>query len=372
VTIQSNEQWLSLIESLQSAALGERTWADALQELATATGSQSAQLIGRTTDLTVLFNIMTNADPALVRLTEDLQSINPRPPVMKETPVLEAVADRDVIPPEEFQRNTFYAEVLKPWDRPFFCATVVERQDDGFITLGVMRSESAGYIEAEQRRTFRMLASHVRTAIRLTARLQQKGAAVLAGAMEALEIPLFICDRTGRIRTLTRAAEALAVGGTGLQLKNGRLTSARADESRALQDAIEAVLPAYREPGRPVLRTVTLRGNEQPIKPIVLDVFALPARPDALSLASVTPHVLIVACGQRKTDARRASILGAVYGLTAAETAIAQRLAAGHSARTIAAQRGVAVGTVRVQIKAIFAKLGVRRQVELTARLHQL
>jgi DNA-binding CsgD family transcriptional regulator len=372
VTIRSDEQWFSLIDSFHSAALGERTWDDVLQSLAVATGSQSAQLIGRTSDLTVLFNVMTNVDPALVKLTEARQPINPRPPVVRQTPMLRTVVDRDVIAAEECRRDAFYNEVLQPWDRPFFCATVLESREDAFVTLGVMRSQAAGSLSDEQRRTFSKLAPHVRTAVRLYDRIDGSGLAVLSGAMEALDIPMFICDRTGRVRLLTPAAETLVAGGDRLKLRNGRLTSARAEEARALQDAIEAALPAHREPERRGLQTVVIGANGLAAAPLVLDVFALPSRLRRPSLASLAPRVLIVACGQRKTETRRGAILGAVYGLTVAETEIAQRLAAGQPAQVIAAHRRVAVGTVRAQIKTIFAKLGVRRQTELTARLNQL
>jgi hypothetical protein len=65
VTIQSEEHWFALVDAFHSAALGEGTWEGALQGLAHATGSRSSQLIGRSSDLTVLFNLMTNVDPAV-------------------------------------------------------------------------------------------------------------------------------------------------------------------------------------------------------------------------------------------------------------------------------------------------------------------
>jgi len=372
VTIQSNEQWFSLIDAFQSAALGERSWEAALQGLALTTGSQSAQLIGRKADLTVLFNIMTNTDPALLKMSEDLQSINPRPPVVLRTPLLETVTDADVLPAAECRRNAFYAEVLRPWDRPFFCATVLERHEDLFVTLGVMRSQAAGHILEEQRGTFALLLPHVRAALRLHAALETKAAGVLAGAMEQLAIPLFLCDRSGRVRALTAAAEALVASGGSLELKDGRLHAARLEDTRALEEAIRAALPVKREPGLPAARTVVVHGGEPGAAPIVLDVFALPTRAGSLSVASVLPQVLIVACGRRRVDARRAAILATVYELTAAETDIAQQLAAGQSAAIIAERRGVAVGTVRAQIKNILTKLGLRRQTELAVRLNQL
>jgi DNA-binding CsgD family transcriptional regulator len=58
--------------------------------------------------------------------------------------------------------------------------------------------------------------------------------------------------------------------------------------------------------------------------------------------------------------------------LTSTEIQIAEYLAQGQSAELIAAKRGVSVETVRTQIKAIMAKLGVTRQVEVVVRLGEL
>ena len=55
-----------------------------------------------------------------------------------------------------------------------------------------------------------------------------------------------------------------------------------------------------------------------------------------------------------------------------AETQITEYLVEGQSAEFIATKRGVSVETVRTQIKAIMAKLGVSRQVELVVRLGEL
>jgi DNA-binding CsgD family transcriptional regulator len=57
--------------------------------------------------------------------------------------------------------------------------------------------------------------------------------------------------------------------------------------------------------------------------------------------------------------------------MTSAETDIALQLSEGKSAEAIAENRGVSVGTVRAQIKALLAKAGLSRQIELVARLNQ-
>jgi len=371
VTIKSDECWLSLVDAFQSAAIGEQTWDSALQGLADATGSRGSQLIGRRSDFSVLYNVMTNIDPELQQRVIQLQPLNPRPPVVERAPLLHVMADWDVISPEEAKRNRFYQEVLLPVDAPFFCATVIERQEDLFVTLGVMRSRADGYITSEQRQTFSLLAPHVRAAIRLQAALEGKTAAVLAECMDALSIPLFICDSSGRVRTLTHAAEHLVASGRGLELKHGRLRAARENESRALEAAIAISLPAQRAPGPPIARTVVVHGSKIHETPIVLDVFPFPYHCATSVITSFAPRVLIVACAQRNMDSRRAAILSAAYRFTAAEVAIAQMLAAGKSTEDIAAHRAVAIGTVRFQIKAILAKCSVTRQAELVALLNR-
>jgi hypothetical protein len=62
--IRSDQRWLSLVDSFHAAALGEQRWKVALQGLADATGSRSAQLTGIHSETSVLFNTVTNIDPA--------------------------------------------------------------------------------------------------------------------------------------------------------------------------------------------------------------------------------------------------------------------------------------------------------------------
>ncbi len=372
--LENNEQWLSLVDGLQRAALGEKGWDAALQGLADATGSRGSQLIGRKTDLLVLFNIMTGIGPDLQQRVIDLQPINPRPPLVERAPLLKSLADWDILRPEEAKRDRFYQEVLRPVDAPFFCATVIERQQDLFVTLGVVRSHSDGYITAEQRRVFSLLAPHVRAAMRLQTALEGKSAALLAECMETLSIPLFVCDSAARVKVFTQAAQALVSSGRGLELKNGKLRCTISSETRMLEEAVAAAASSILTPGPPAARAVAVTGpSSSRLPPMVLEVFTLPGRLDTPGFASIAPRVLIVACGQRKSSrSRRAALLQAIYRLTAAEIEVAQLLTEGISPQEIAGRRGVSVGTVRVQIKAILVKVGVRRQVELTARLNQL
>ena len=368
--IRSDEHWLSIIDAFHSAAIDAQSWETALRSLADATGSRSAQLTGVGLDGSVLFNVLTNIDPpAFHSMFAETASINPRVKAASGAPVLKVMAEADFITPEQCRHDRFYQEVARHLDVPFMCFTTLERQENAFIALGALRSAREQHITGEQREIFSALAPHVRAAIRTRLALEGQGAAVLTGAMDALSIPVFVCDRTGRVGSLTQAAEELVIGGCGLQLKAGRLQAYGAAEAKALHDAIEAAVIWRTQPGPPVLRTVVVRGRDRSTAPLVLDVFPLPSQPYQLTFA---PRVLVVARGPRSSKARRAAILQATYALTPAETHITEYLVEGQSAEFIAAKRGVAVETVRTQIKAIMAKLGVSRQVELVVRLGKL
>jgi DNA-binding CsgD family transcriptional regulator len=62
-------------------------------------------------------------------------------------------------------------------------------------------------------------------------------------------------------------------------------------------------------------------------------------------------------------------ILQALFDLSPAEARVAAMIAEGHSVKTIAEQLSVQPNTIRVQLKAVFAKTGTGRQPELVSLL---
>ena len=126
-------------------------------------------------------------------------------------------------------------------------------------------------------------------------------------------------------------------------MKEGRLRAALASDTKELEDAIGTAALGRARPGAPLTRAIIVRSG-----------------------------VLVVARGSKSTDERKAAILLAAYGMTSAESDIALQLCSGKTPEIIATARKVAVGTVRAQIKALLAKTGANRQIELVALLNQL
>ncbi len=140
-----------------------------------------------------------------------------------------------------------------------------------------------------------------------------------------------------------------------LRLHRGRLAADEAAEDTALRDAIRA---AVRDGER---RRVLLTDDGEPE---VLDVRPALRAPEALR-----PAAVVLVPREEGASADRAPLLREAFGLTNSEAVVALDVVAGSRARDIATRRGVAVSTVRAQIKAILGKVGVGHQVELVHRL---
>ena len=353
--VRDDGLWMALTDRFLAAAIDGKGWCPALERLAEATGSVGGELICLGDDAAIHLNIMTNTCPelldAFIAGAGGDPSVNPRVRAGMEARPLEVLAESDFITPDEHRRHPHYQEFARPFDIPYICLTTLDRPAEGLIGLAVTRTEKQGHINADERRVFASLAPHVRAAVRTHIALEGHGDALLAGALEAISTPAFICDGAGRVRELTPAAETIVSSGRGLQLRLGSLRAALPGETQALNGAIERAISTlgHSVVGGPRNSTVIVRRSEHDTAPLLLDVIALPNHRFGFTCV---PRVLVLVRGEGAGAAaqRRTAILRSVYGMTAAETEIALELFTGKSAEEIAAGRAAAVATVRTQI----------------------
>jgi len=354
--IQHAEPWVETVGAFHAAAAGAWPWSSALKRLAHATGSQSGRLLGISSDNSVRFSLSGDVD-TIVENGWFFQGAG------RFEGIVASSSSR-----ENCRRDPLYAQILQPSDRPFVFLKTLDTLQDTTICLLATRSALAEQITDAERKVFAALVPQARDAVRVQIALERKIASVLTVAFDALEIPAFIVDKTACVTALTRPAEALVSAGHGLRLHLGRLRVSLPTDAKALADAIDAAATSV-DKVAPQPNSVVVRSGDSSSVPLVLDVCALPLPANELRFA---PQVMIVAHGARASEARRAVILRTLYDLTAAEANIAEQLAEGKMPLSIAKSRGVAVGTVRGQIRSIKAKIGVNRQIEITARLRQI
>lgn len=364
-----DEIWLAVVDAFQAAGVGSGSWYDALSALAKVTGSRSGQLIGVGSPDAVPFNLVTDVAPEwgrdFVASGGGDPQRNPLIGAALMTPVLGVITTAEFLPPEARRRNEFMQWQESRYEFRTGCLTPLIKAPDMHVGIGVLRTKSQGDIDPRQKAIFASLTPHVRAAVRTQIALEHQGATLISGAMEAMAQAVFICNARGAVKAMTPAAEALVSAGDALQLVNGMLGSSSAVETRALADAITVAARGDMRPGAPVSQTVLIRSRLD--GPLLLEVVPLPRRDHAFGFE---PRALVIVRGAKPAAARIKELLQSVYQLTAAEAEIALALVEGEAPKGIAFKRGVTVDTVRGQIRSIYAKVGVNRLNELTARVN--
>jgi DNA-binding CsgD family transcriptional regulator len=357
----------SVVADFQAAGLGG-SWMKALDGLARVTGSRSGQLIGIGRDGAVPFNWVTEVPEDGLRDFVELNGgdprVNPRVRAGMRSADLQVLTEADYLAPGEMERLPIYADFFFPLDIPFICQTNLVQRPDTLIGLSVLRTRRQGLATAEQKRVFEALAPHVLAAVRTQMSLQEQGAKLVAGALEAVSTSVFVCDAQGRVRAMTPDAERLVAAGSHLRLQGGRLQAYSEADTRALTSGLRAAafakdLSVKHAPTVFVIRDAT------GVDPLLVEIAPVPG--DQQSFGFGVAALLIVRTP--RSSHRDAAMARALYGLTQAEMAVVADMLSGYPAEEIARRSGTSVSTVRTHIRHILEKAGARSQVQLIATI---
>lgn len=365
---------LSLADQFYAAAVSGNGngngWHEALEGLAEVTGSKFGQLACFGSTVATPFNIITGEHPAItdafLECGGDDPNLNPRINAGSKVPVLKVLAESDFITVDEQRTHPHYRDFAHPWDVPFICLTTLERNKNFHLGLAVLRSKHQGHIEDREKQIFGLLAPHIRGAVRTHYALEGQGATLLATALDSLSLAGFVCDKHGIVIALSPAAEALISTGSNLHIRCKQLCAWNPGSDKDLATAIRGASTALTNVSMPRLQTLVIRGKSLTSLPLIVDVMSLAPKRSTLF---VEPLTLVVVRGANRDRADRRRLIRLAYSVTASEAEIALLLAEGLSPEAIAEARGVKTLTIRTQIKAIFAKMGVSRQTELVSRL---
>ena len=180
----------------------------------------------------------------------------------------------------------------------------------------------------------------------------------LLAALDALDTGVMVCDARGRLLLHNHAAQCeLAKGGVLHLTPDGLLDMATGVGLLALRRAVHgaALLHSY--------HLVPLRQGTQ-----CLMVSVQPLRAD-----DAAPQRALLLTGRRGMCPDLAvQHLGRVYSLTPAELSVLSNLLAGVRIGDMACARRVKLSTVRTQVAALRAKLGVQRIDDITRLVAEL
>jgi PAS domain-containing protein len=161
----------------------------------------------------------------------------------------DAITDRHVVSDDEIATHPFYADFLAEYGLRWFAGTNISPDPTMRAVLSVQRLAQRLPNSDEELELLARFGPHVEAALRLAIRLMdaELTALSLGDALARLGVGVFLLDGSARILFSNPAAERLI--GTGLMVRNRRLSAFGSAQHGALDVAVNAALADTRRHG---------------------------------------------------------------------------------------------------------------------------
>jgi len=371
--VTEHDQFLKLIELIYDAALDSDQWPEVMKQLSRVVGSESALFrvideVKRTVD----FGASHGYDEAFMQqYQEHFVNIDP---ILHATrtyvPCNEVWPSQQYISPDE-KKGEFYNEYLVPQQKEFLMGFHMMLPGKRRMVLGGQRSAKHGGFEAGDVQLLQRIVPHFQRAFNISSRFQSLGiqCAASLSILEELPFGVMLLSANGAVQFMNAEAEAHVTQPSAFTLQDGRLFCSGRNQQGELDALIYSVLNGHtHESSRAqnVGMTYLPDVGQQPLR-----LHAIPLNLDTntykLGLQPSTAALFIYSDGQGAEVDQ--ILLSQMYGLTPAESQLAAELVKGRELAEISEISKRSKLTLRTQLKAIFRKLGIKRQSELVRML---
>jgi DNA-binding CsgD family transcriptional regulator len=271
--------------------------------------------------------------------------------------------DDELLPNGGLYKTGLYRDLCEPVHFRHLTITIINLSVRQIDIVSIWRTDEQGPMEPDSKRLLELLIPHIRIAleIRRTLGIAQQRTARAEAMADANATATFLLTEQGRVAHANAAAHSLLRDDGGLMLLNERLSPSDSASRAAWANLLRnAAAPSYSLADTQPHHALALPrpGGKAP-----LQLLAMPL-PEA-QRNSTRADLLLLATNPDDPIHFPDAVLRALYGLTPAETEVANGLLMAYSAEEIACLRRVSTGTVRQQIKAMMSKTGSSRQSEM-------
>jgi DNA-binding CsgD family transcriptional regulator/PAS domain-containing protein len=369
----SPETLSELLAVLYSAPLQQQQWQSFLALLCRHTDARFAVLICADTRLGLSIRSKAGSpevERSIIVYNEQYGRSDPFRTAIIRTPRTGVVQADELLPNEGLLRTDMYRDVLVPLGARY--GTIL------FLTVGLRRMEAIslwrnfddGPMDEDGNRLLNLVFPHIQKAleIRQVLGVAQQRIAGGEAMVDASATPTFLLTWQGRVLHSNPAAESLLREADGLFLQDKFLAATERGSREPLRNLLmNTRLPVPDASGTltPAVLALDRSPNRRP-----LQLLASPLT-QAHRTKSRADLVLLVTDPDKPVNFPD-DALRTLFGFTPAQVDVAVGLLMGYSLEEIASLRGVSVGTVRNQLKAMLSKTGTSRQSDLIRLLMTL
>lgn len=351
-----------LIGDLYEAAVTSDGFLDVFHEVTEALGANLFHMFSwdsiRNAPHLSIYSPGRGWDDVITRYDQYYGALDPRRDFVERADLREFVFCQDHVSDTFVERSEFYQDYQIPAGFRYLMGVRLARPGSDDILLGMLRTHGRAPFSDEERATAVSMTGHLQRTINLwqDTRVLHRDATLGAELMEQLGLAVFALGRDLRVLFANAQAEALLRASTCLRLEHGRLGATLAADNEGLQAALARVAKSRK--GESFAVRPALGATHE----IFLGISLLPAN---AAQAAFGEAALMVTARRRGEAAPVTAVqLRQAFGLSAAEAAVGEALVTGKSPDEYAAAAGVAMSTVRSQLRAIFEKTCTRSQAE--------
>lgn len=352
-----------IVGALYEAALDDASLPAALRATASWLNATGVDMSVLSKKSGIVENYSTLDDTCIGEYIAYYYTVNPRLERAFRLPVGTIITDSVVMSPREIARSEFHQDYLNRYALGDCMGTILTDDASMWSYAALVYDRSQGAPDEQLISSYQRLAPHLNRLTRLRQALSSTRLQLdrLEGAVSTLALGILLLDDLGRVSYLNRVAEEIVNVGRGLSMRGGMLSDAAPARPGSLAAALDRARQSASHGGAAVTCTLARGASHVPLELTILRLPG-PLRGDAF-------HFAVFLADTRSDPASLSHFLVQRFGLTGSETELALALMNGADLADIAVSRGVAITTVRSQLRSLFAKAGVRRQSELVATL---
>ena len=350
----------SLVDEIYEAGVVPEHWPQVFDRLAAMADAEGAMLFAVAPG-TPRFISSAKIHDRIDRWTKSpFAQRNPRSDRLIPPDETRFLTDLDKFTLEELENESFYTDILRPSGLGWCAGTSVRAPSGDTLVLSIEKAWANGPVPRAIADKLDSLRPHLARAAVLAGRLGFERARTAVATLEMIGLPAVAVTNAGRVVATNQGFLASAAS-VGIGAQN-QVQFATPVVQQMFMDAL-ARPTSLAHTGRsiPVAGTATsppLIAHVLPLRLAGLDVFA-----GAVSILFLTPLT--------PQNSPAPEMLQALFDLTPAEARITSLLIDGNSVDDISRTNSVSLNTVRTQLKSVFQKTGVDRQVDLVSMLGQ-
>ena len=269
----------------------------------------------------------------------------------------------------EYEKMEFYNDFVAPQGTHYGLGGKIHIRENITNYLAINRQKKRQAFDDEQLEILQSLVPHIQKAMLLNdkTRLIELKQNLLSDALNQINNPLLLVNKTGSILFINSLAEQMIEQQLGIDIKDNQITF----QSRAVNTKLKKLI--YQATDKNVFaKQGGILNYTHPHCQSGLSIQVNPVNPDIASIDTQSnDHALLILSDNKQQQSSSVETISSLYKFTPAEIRLAVELCQGLTLNEIANKFSLSKNTLRTQLRGCFNKTGVSRQTDLILLINE-